>query len=144
MNKTKKRREKKHTTKQALTILFLLPLGQLLQPHQIIEPHVHAQIGLPALNAQRIPRLRLRQQLAHRALRQIQHRLAKQLLTNVVIEQRLLHPVRDLLRIEVTHRRHGRDVIRNNIDLRLELATLHLRVIRVVIIAAVVVAGRDT
>jgi len=67
-------------------VLLLLPLIQLLQPRQVVQPHVHSQIRLTAFNTQRIPRLRLRQQLAHCALRQVQHRLAEQLLTDVVVQ----------------------------------------------------------
>jgi hypothetical protein len=46
---------------------------------RVVQPQLHPDEGLPALDAQHVPRLRLRQKLAHRALGQPQHGLPKNL-----------------------------------------------------------------
>src|SRR6218665_3700371 len=51
-----------------------------------------------------MPRLRLRQQLTDRSLRQTEHRLSEELLSEVMELQNLLHLRRDLKRVQVLRR----------------------------------------
>jgi hypothetical protein len=50
--------------------LLLQPLdgGELVHVGGVVEPHLHPDEGLPTLDAQHVPRLRLGQQLGDRAL----------------------------------------------------------------------------
>lgn len=52
---------------------------QLLHIVRIIEPELHTDERLPALDAQHVPRFRLGEELTDGALRQTQHSLTKDL-----------------------------------------------------------------
>jgi len=85
----------------------------------IVEPHVHSQIGLAAFDAQRVPRLRLGQELAHGALRQVEHCFAEQLLTDVVVQEGFFHSVGDVFCVEVAYGGERGYVVWNYVYLRL-------------------------
>lgn len=71
---------KNNPSSRALTFPPLRLDGlQLLDVAGVVEPQLHADERFAALDAQHVPRLRLRQQFAHGALRQTQHGLAEQL-----------------------------------------------------------------
>jgi len=78
---------------------------------RISEPSTHAQKRLASLSAEQRPRFRLGEQLADGALRQLEHSLAEQLLTETVRLQKVAHARRQLLRVDVVRDARRRRLI---------------------------------
>ena len=61
--------------------VLALSVQQLLNVGRVVEPELHPDEGLPALDTEHVPGLGLAEQLRHRALAQSQHVLSEQLKT---------------------------------------------------------------
>lgn len=75
-----------------------------LQPFDVVgvaEPELHPDERFSALDAEHVPRFRLRQELRDRTLRETENGFAEDLLTDVVGEQRFLDLGGDRLGVQV-------------------------------------------
>lgn len=67
-----------HPTPMLTFLLQLLHVTQFFDVVGVVEPELHADKGLPPLQAQLVPRLGPGEEIGHRALRQAQDALPKQ------------------------------------------------------------------